>query len=316
VGSGMRLGWCLLAVTVLWCVSPSGAVLADPQQQAGPPIFRSRVDRVTVNAVVRDHKGRIVPNLTRQDFEVLDAGRPRAITDFRADQAPVTVALLLDASGSMRVASKIQEARRAADQVLSWLTADADQVALFSFDDELRELRGFGQPGPGAGSGFEAVEAFGLTSLHDAIAAAARRVAARGGSHRAVVVLTDGVDTASRLTPPQVSAVASGIDVPVYIVAVVSPLDDPGSSGTVAPRTAPLVGTLTDLAQWTGGDFFVASTPAQTSIAARQIIEDLRHQYLLAFEPGGNPGWHPLEVRARDRNLTVRARSGYFAGNS
>jgi Mg-chelatase subunit ChlD len=312
----MRLGWCLLTATVLWCVSPSGAVLARPQQPSGPPTFRSRVERVTVNAVVRDHRGRIVPNLTRQDFEVIDAGHPRAITDFRADQAPVTVALLLDASGSMQVASKIEEARKAAGQVIAWLKPDTDQVALFSFDDELRELRGFGQLGPGGGSGFEGVDAFGLTSLHDAIAAAARRVAARGGSHRAVVVLTDGVDTASRLTPPEVSAVASGIDVPVYIVAVVSPLDDPGSPGTVARRSASMVGALTDLAQWTGGDFFVASAPAQASIAARQIIEDLRHQYLLAFEPGGNPGWHPLEVRARDRNLTVRARSGYFAGNS
>lgn len=310
----MRLGWCVLAAAVVWTLSPSGDVLAEPQ--SGPPTFRSHVDRVTVNAVVRDHKGRIVSNLTRQDFEVLDGGHERTLTDFRADQAPVTVALLLDASGSMQVASKIDEARRAADQVLAWLKPGADQMALFSFDDELRELRGFGQKGPGLEMDIAGIEAYGLTSLHDAIAAAARKVAARGGSHRGVVVITDGVDTSSRLTPAEVSGVASGIDVPVYIIAVVSPLDDPESADTVTGKTVPPLGSLMDLAEWTGGGLFVASAPAQASLAARQIVEDLRHQYLLAFEPGGNPGWHPLEVRARDRRLTVRARSGYFAGNS
>jgi hypothetical protein len=60
----------------------------------------------------------------------------------------------------------------------------------------------------------------------------------------------------------------------------------------------------------------VASTPAQRSIAARQIVDELRHQYLIAFESSGNPGWHPLEVRARNKDLTVRARNGYFAGQS
>lgn len=179
-------------------------------------------------------------------------------------------------------------------------------------------LRPFGRKDASLGGEFERVSPFGLTSLHDAIAEAARQVAARGGSHRGVVVLTDGVDNASRLTASQVSGLASGIDVPVYIVTVVSPLDDPTSPGSVVAKTAGSAeaGTLTDLAEWTGGELFVTSAPAHTSAAARQIVEELRHQYLLAFEPGGKPGWHPLEVRARDKRLVVRARSGYIAGNS
>ena len=100
---------------------------------------------------------------------------------------------------------------------------------------------------------------------------------------RAVVVLTDGVDTSSRLTPEQVSAIASAIDVPVYIVAVVSPIDHPRTAtrvGDVAgERRSPL-----RCAQWTGGDLFVTSAPAHESVAARQIVDELRHQYVLAFE--------------------------------
>ena len=77
-----------------------------------------------------------------------------------------------------------------------------------------------------------------------------------------------------------------------------------------------LTGPLSDLAARTGGHVFVASTPAARSAAARQIVDELRHQYLIAFESSGTPGWHPLVVRARNKDLVVRARSGYIAGQS
>jgi VWFA-related protein len=114
-----------------------------------------------------------------------------------------------------------------------------------------------------------------------------------------------------------VSGIASAIDVPVYILGVVPSIDNPTAqtSTTTAAKSA-LAGGLSDLARWTGGHLFIASTPAERSSAARQIIEELRHQYLIAFESSGKPGWHPLEVRARNKDLTVRARSGYFAGQS
>ena len=71
---------------------------------------------------------------------------------------------------------------------------------------------------------------------------------------------------------------------------------------------------LTDLARWTGGDIFIAIAPAHTSIAARQIVGEMRHQYMLAFEASSRTGWRPLEVKAKDREHVVRARSGYTAG--
>jgi hypothetical protein len=79
------------------------------------------------------------------------------------------------------------------------------------------------------------------------------------------------------------------------------------------PETA-TTGGLRDLAHWTGGELFTMSAPAQTSLAARQIVSELRHQYLLAFEASPRPGWRSLEIKARSRDLTVRARSGYTAG--
>jgi len=76
------------------------------------------------------------------------------------------------------------------------------------------------------------------------------------------------------------------------------------------------VGNLADLARWTGGELYVSSSAEHTSAATREIVEELRHQYLIAFEPGTRPGWHPLEVRTRKDNLIVRARSGYMAGQA
>jgi hypothetical protein len=102
--------------------------------------------------------------------------------------------------------------------------------------------------------------------------------------------------------------------VPVYILAVVSPLDHPGLAASLtANRPGPLTGDLINLAAWTGGGLFISSRPEESLLAAKEIVTELRHQYLIAFEPGTQPGWHPLEVRVRDSKLTVRARSGYVA---
>jgi hypothetical protein len=87
-------------------------------------------------------------------------------------------------------------------------------------------------------------------------------------------------------------------------------------NATVPEGQSPFAGALDDLAQWTGGRVVVASAPSQRSVAARQIVDELRHQYLIAFESSGIPGWHPLVVHARDKDLVVHARTGYNAGQS
>jgi VWFA-related protein len=158
---------------------------------------------------------------------------------------------------------------------------------------------------------------FGATSLNDAIAQTAQRVGERSGRRRAIAVLTDGNDNASRLKTNEVAVIASGIDVPVYIFGIVPSIDNPTEeTATSSAERSPLAGGLTTLATRTGGRLVMASSPAQRSMAARQILDELRHQYLMAFESSGRPGWHPLVVRARDKDLTVRARSGYIAGQS
>ena len=94
---------------------------------------------VRVATLVRDHKGRFVPDLAARDFEVFDDGRKRPIVDFRAERAGVSAALLLDVSGSMQ--GRLTAAREAATHVLSWLETDRDEAAIFTFDTRLIQVR-------------------------------------------------------------------------------------------------------------------------------------------------------------------------------
>jgi VWFA-related protein len=294
-------------------------VAARQDPQPPPARFKSSISVVSVTAVVRDRKGRFVKDLSPRDFVVAEAGQPKPILDFREQSdGPVKLGLLVDASGSMRVGRKAVDARQAARHLFVALR-DGDEAALYSFDTRLDRVKGFTADLASVDAAFEHLNVpFGQTSLYDAVHEAAQAVTAHGrGAGRlpqraALVVLTDGIDTRSRLTAEQVAAAASAIDVPVYVVAVMSPIDDPK-----VDDTPPMdVDSLTQLARNTGGELFTASAPAHASVAARRIVDELRHQYVLAFEATGADGWRRLEVRARDPKLTVRARTGYSAGAS
>ncbi|MGH9313282.1 MAG: VWA domain-containing protein, partial [Vicinamibacterales bacterium] len=286
------------------------------------PRFRSSVQAVAVTAVVRDRKGRFLRDLSRGDFEVFDRGVKRSISDFKSEtSAPASVAIVFDVSGSMEVASKLAWGRQVAAHLLAALddpyAADArtdDAAAVFTFHTELKEVQPFTADRNAVKRALETVKPFGETSIFDAIYEAAGRVVARGTSRRALVVITDGIDTGSRISSSEATVAASSVDVPVYVVEVVPPIDHP--VGEDGERTAELQPTqeLAWLAERTGGAAFVVSVPAHASIATRRIVAELRHQYLLAFSTGDEPGWHPVEVKTRDRELRVRARAGYLVG--
>ena len=291
------------------------AMIFQAGTEAPAPFFRSSVDVVRMAAVVRDQRGRFVRNLAVHDFEVFDSGHMRPITDFRQELAGLSVALLFDVSGSME--GQLVHAREAASLMLNELDPVRDEAAVFHFDTRLDETVPFTQGLRQLPEAMSKIVPFGATSLFDAIARTAERVAVRDGRRHAVVVFTDGLDNASSLTPSQVSGIASSIDVPVYVIGIVSALDDPTSDNAVpsASKTA-LTGDLANLAGWTGGGAWVASGPRQREYVARAIVDELRHQYLIAIESGVEPGWHPLTIRMRNKDLIAHARSGYIVGQS
>jgi Ca-activated chloride channel family protein len=292
----------------------TGGGLAHARPASGQqPVFRASVDRVAVATIVRTKNGRPVTDLKQEDFQIFDSGVRRPIAEFRAEQTPVSLAMLVDFSGSMDVADKRETAQQIAGHIVSWLTPGEDRIGLYSFDRDLQEVSPLRAAPSDVLQKLQTIKPYGVTSLFDAIAKTGRMLAEHEGPRRAVVVLTDGVDNASALTAAEVSGIASSIDVPVYIVIVVSPLDRSGKSTIDDTRLdAMLEGRLADLAHWTGGEIFAGMGPAQDSLAARQIVTELRQQYMLVFQPDTKPGWHPIDIRTRQKDLVVRARSGYL----
>jgi Ca-activated chloride channel homolog len=267
-----------------------------------------------LNVVVRDGHGRAITGLAGTDFEVLDAGRAVSLSDFRVGEEPISIAILVDTSGSMRLGDRLATAKQALDLLLAQL-GSADEAALFTFDKTLHEIAPFSSDLSIVGRAFDRVDPFGSTSLHDAVAATARWSAARGASRRAIVAITDGFDNSSELTAAAASSIASSINVPVYVLAVANTSGPiAASEGALEPVEGGGVARLDDLTRWTGGASFAAETPAQTTLSVRQILGDLRTGYVMAFAPYDVPGWHPLTVRVARKGATVRTRAGFWIG--
>jgi Ca-activated chloride channel family protein len=303
---------------VLAAVAATIALGASPRGQEPSPqpraTFRSAADVVTIQASVRDARGRVLTGLTPNDFEVRDNGEIRPLLSLRSDgQSPLSVAIIVDMSGSMGVGPKIAMTRKAYESVLSQLRANHDEVALFTFDASLHERRAFTRDVASLQGALDEFEAFGTTSLYDATAAAAKQLATRSATHKAVIVLTDGIDTSSASTSQEVSGLASSIDVPVFVVATV-PSVDQRTMLEGAARPGSNSADLRDLAEWTGGQFVFASSLVETAAVATTLVNDLRHQYILAIEAARDREWRRLEVRVRRPSARVKARNGYFAG--
>ena len=280
---------------------------APPADIAPAATFRSRVNLVSVSAVVRDRRGKILSSLRDQDFEVLDEGQRRDVVLFRSGaDAPAGVAILVDGSGSMAMGAARDKAQAISVAILSRLTAGRDLAALLSFDTRLLTLTPFTDDFDNIRDGLGEVEAFGSTSLYDAVAGSAAFVADRVQGRRALIVLTDGSDNASTHGPEEVAWIASTIDVPVYVFEVGT--GPTASDEALASRRR---GALAELARATGGDLFVASTPGATYAAIARLCDELRHQYVLGFEPAPGSGMRRVQLRTRNKDLRVTTRTWY-----
>jgi VWFA-related protein len=297
-------------VIPLVIVALSGLGLSAGSQQP-LPTFSASVDLVPISASVHDRRGRPVTTLRANDFEVFDKGERRRIIDFQEDhRSPLTLALLVDVSGSMRIGPKLSFARQVVERIVAQLEDGHDEAGLFTFDATLHEEHPFTKQPSTIDSTLTNAHPFGTTSLYDAIAATARRLAQRAPAHGAVIVFTDGVDTSSVLTPSEVSALASSIDVPVYVVVTVPPIDRQRFGERELSGES---SDLHDLAIWTGGDLLWVTAQDELGLRAHQIVAELRHQYVMAIESASDAAWRPLDVRVRDARLNVRARTGYFS---
>lgn len=294
----------------------AGGTLASAQSPA-VPTFASRADLVVLSATAVDSHGHPVRDLSPREIRIFDEGRPQAIAHFSHGRAAgARILLLVDASGSMNGQVKSASTKMAVTQILSALDAQ-DEAALAGFDSRYFGLVPFTTDRRPILGAFEDLTPFGSTALNDALDKAAQDLASHGEGRRAVIVVTDGVDTSSEKTSDEVIARSRALDVPIYAVSVVSPLDDPRSSlftgrsrGAAATKGA---ATLERYAQMSGGRAFAVSEFKSLREAAAQIVEELKHQYRLGYDPpAGPPHFRRIEVKTTRRGVVVRTRNGYL----
>lgn len=280
------------------------------------PRFAAGANLVVLSATAVDGKGRPVTDLRPEELRIYEEGRPQRLAHFSgARELRARVLLLVDASGSMNGRFKSTSARMAAVQILAALGAE-DEVALAGFDHEYWGLVAFTRDRQQIQQAFDELTPFGSTALHDALDRAARDLASHGEGRRAVVVITDGVDTASQRTPEEVIARSRALDVPLYSLSVLSPLDDPASPLFVGrERPGPATAGSTVLARYaalSGGAAFAVSDFGRLRHAAQRIAIELKYQYRLGYDPpAGPPRFRRVEVRTTRKGVVVRTRSGY-----
>lgn len=274
-----------------------------------------KVDRVLVPAVVLDRKGRTVPGLRAEDFHLSEDRVPQRIDFFHSDTSEgISLAFLLDVSGSMRLLDKIGEAREAIRFFLDSLRP-RDQVQLMTFaDGQVDTLAPFGTRIETVRAHLAAMKAYGQTALNDAIAATPGIVDAERPGRKAIVLITDGVDNFSHLALFDALSAARRVDVPFYSIGFASH----PSTLELEPAEENLnAEILKRVAEETGGRFFMIHDPDELKDAIEQVQEDLRSQYMLGYTPPRTEcdgTYHRIDLKVGKDRYQVRTRKGYFAG--
>jgi len=305
---------CAAIATALWfgssafAVSPAAVPPRLPATAPQQPTFHTRsTELVVVPVIVTDKQGRFVADLQQDQFTVFDNGRRIAVDLFTNEDTPVTVGLVIDASGSMK--TKLGFVVAAALRFASLSNPD-DELFALRFNDDVRDAVAdhhflLARDRQALEAALMGLVADGRTALYDALMASLERLAEAARARRVLVLISDGGDTASQATLDRVLAKARASNVTIYSIGLFE-RDDPDKN----PRV------LKSLASATGGERFLPESAGPLMRACETIAREIRSGYTLGYTPPDRDGaYHRLrvEVAASGQRLSVRTRPGYFA---
>jgi Ca-activated chloride channel family protein len=268
--------------------------------------FRSRVDTVQVTVTVTDATSRLITGLGQDDFEIFEDGVVQPITVFTNERVPVSLGMLLDASDSMR-GQRMADARGAVDRFVTALLERGDEAFLAAFNHQPRLVAPWTRPPSALEGDLGDVRPSGGTALYDSLVASAGYFAQRLHPRAALVVVSDGVDTASDWTLRRTREVLQRADPLVYAIAIDS-ADTP-----VARRVS--VEALREITATSGGYTEMVKGSADLGPATARIADELNKQYTLGYVPMKPPDgeWRGIRVRVKNGEYFTRARRGYYA---
>ena len=287
------------------------------------PVFKAGVELVDVAAAVTDGKGRFLTGLTKDDFAVYEDGQPQEIVSFSSERVPVSLAILLDVSGSMNE-EQLTTAELAINHLIYDLLDRDDELVLMTFAGRgrilqqwTRDREKFSQAlarakerprEPIAGAPSVPPPNYG-TAVYDAVHTSLGFAAKGSNRKKAVLVITDGIDTASRRTIKQVQEAIRASEILVYALGV-----DPGASGFFGHDSGVNTDALRKLTDDTGGRTEVVKGFKNLEKATARLADEFNQQYVIGYAPPNRDGrWHSIKVEVRKKGSKVRARAGYTA---
>ena len=338
----------LAAITAL-CL---GAATAGQEQEQESARFKSGIQLVNVTATVTDEDGRFVDSLRKEDFAVYENGKPQEVSHFSSERVPVSLGIALDSSGSM-TPEKMSAARSAIDRFIFELLDREDEIFFMRFSSQARITQDWTTDRASISRAVERVEAVGGTAIYDAVAEALP--VAETGQHRkkAILLISDGNDTNSDISPVVLRNRIRESEVLVYALGVdgtgrTTMADQPRLPPWPTPRSFPwptgpgrgrrmppiIIGggggrpprgptagervngdALRILTDDTGGRTEIIRGFDGLDAATARLASELSKQYYLGYSSTEpkDGRWHNIRVDVRDKRLTVRARRGYVA---
>jgi Ca-activated chloride channel family protein len=276
---------------------------SSPLETASAPadlVFRTNASLVEVYTTVTDPRGRYVDDLAATQFSILEQGKSKDIQAFETRASAVSVALLLDTTGSMSAA--LPALKNAALRLIGELRTE-DSVAVYSFNKSVSELQAFTTDKEAAMRAVLGTQPFGETALYDALARVSRDLSGRTGK-KVIVLFTDGDDNSSTLTTNIAIQRAKAVGVPVFTIAQGEALGHPE-----------YLKQLAEVSKATGGVSFVIREPNEIAGVFEKVSEDLMHGYMLTFQAPSvqDRAWRTIEVVLPGlKGHKVRAREGYY----
>jgi len=259
-----------------------------------------RVNRVVLWVSATDKAGNFVTDLAREDFHVFEDGEEQEVLDFYREDRPITMGILLDSSGSMK--EKLLEVHEAAASFVDTLR-DEDRAMLIDFDDKVFLVEDLTSDRARLKSAIMSTEAIGGTAIYDVLHATYRKIGSIDG-RKAVVLLSDGEDTASQFGFKRVLEEAKSNTALIYTIGL--------SGGGQGPRRS----VLSDFSDYTGGRAFFVKKAAELAEVYQRIADELRTQFYISFSTTNDEWdgrWIKIKVKSDREDLDVRARRGYFA---
>ena len=272
-----------------------------------PRPLRASIEVTTVAVTVRDPGGRLIPDLGREAFTIFEDGNPQPITQFTGERVPVALGILLDVSDSM-FGARIRDARAAVERFLLDLLAPTDAYFLMAFNHQSQLLTPWTTEPAAVRAGLDALRPTGATAIYDAVLTALPLIDRRPRDRAALVVISDGADTASDATLRDVRAALLRSDAFIYAIAIDSP-------GRAAINAGINPEALAEITNQTGGHTEVVRDSTALGAATARIAEELNSQYVLGYSSPhpGDGKYHSIRVQVDGVGYRVRARNGYVA---